>query len=593
MNSIQTVPFIPENAPFTAEQRAYLNGYFAGLYARVPVATNGVAAATRPARSLSILFGSQTGNCETLARRLAKEASKHGFTPTVRDLAQVQLAELGQVRDLLVITSTYGDGEPPDNALGFWEALSREDAPRFENLSYSVCALGDSNYTQFCRFGVDVDLRLEALGARRVCRRVDCDVDYEEAFSRWLAEVVGCFNGPGGNAGESVAPAAVVSETRADAEPAHGRNQPFPAPLQANLKLNGQGSAKDVRHFEFGLNGSGLEYEVGDALGVMPRNCPELVEELLGALGFSGEEDVPGRDGNPLAVRAAWLTDYDITKPPPALIRAVAERAPESHLRDLLKPESAADLKKYLWGRELIDLVLENQSARFTAREFTELLRKMQPRLYSISSSPKAHPGEVHLSVGVVTYEAHGRLRKGVCSTFLAERLPTREAAPVFVQKNSGFRPPTDSGAPCIMVGPGTGIAPFRAFLEDRQATGASGRNWLFFGDQKSSTDFLYKERLMNWYESGLLTRLDLAWSRDQSAKVYVQNKMLENAPELWQWLEDGAGFYVCGDANRMARDVDVALHQVVQAGGGRTVAQAEQYVRDLKAQKRYCRDVY
>jgi sulfite reductase (NADPH) flavoprotein alpha-component len=346
-----------------------------------------------------------------------------------------------------------------------------------------------------------------------------------------------------------------------------------------------------VRHYELSLEGSGLSYEAGDALGVVPVNCPEAVSELLSALGCTGEEPVSVNE-TAFSLREALTRHLEITKPSQELLVGIAHRATGSELGLLLKPERAADLKQWLWGRSIVDLLLLLREP-FSAVEFVKLLRKLAPRLYSISSSPKAHPGEVHLTVSALRYETHGRTRKGVASTFLADRVGGDDRVKVFVQPSRGFKPPTDSGASAIMVGPGTGIAPFRAFLEERQAQGARGKNWLFFGDQKRATDFLYEEQLIAWRKGGHLNRLDLAFSRDQQEKLYVQHRMLECAPELWSWLQDGAYFYVCGDASRMAKDVDAALHAVAQRGGGLTSEAAARFVKTLRDEKRYQRDVY
>jgi sulfite reductase (NADPH) flavoprotein alpha-component len=493
----ELVPFIPETAPFTPEQRAYLNGFLAGLFSKAPAA----APTSAPLRPLTILFGSQTGNAESLAKRVADEAGKAGFAATVHDMAQYPREKLAGEQRLLIITSTYGDGEPPDNAKGFWGFL-RNGAPRLDAVEFSVLALGDSNYPKFCQCGKDFDRRLEELGAKRIFERVDCDVDYDENFRKWLDGVLGA---PGGRAPPTTA--AISS-----------RKNPFPARLLTNRKLTGDGSAKDVRHIELSLEGSGLSYEVGDALGVWPENDPALVEEFARML-----------DGDTTGLADCELARVDVPK----------EKVP--------------------------------------AAPFMAKLKKLQPRLYSISSSPKAHPGQVHLTVGVVR-----RPRNGVCSTYLAER--AGETVRVFVQPNRNFRLPADGATPIIMIGPGTGVAPFRAFLHERRAVGASGQSWLFFGEQHAATDFLYGEEL-----PGLATRLTTAFSRDQAEKIYVQHRMLEHAGEFFAWLEDGAHLYVCGDAKRMAADVDAALREIVRRAG----RDPEEYVARLQAERRYQRDVY
>ena len=591
MNQQNFVPVLPDNAPFTPEQRAYLNGFLAGLFSRAPQPNlTAPAPESKPLTPLTILFGSQTGNAENLSKRIAKEAGKRGFAPTIQDLGKYATAQLASESALLVVTSTYGDGEPPDNAKAFWEFLSSDATPKLAQTKFSVLALGDSNYPKFCAFGEGVDERLEKRGATRVHPRTDCDVEYEEPFAKWMSGALSAL-APAAAPAPVAAPA--VEATSAKTTPTYSKSHPFPAPLLANVRLNGDGSAKDTRHFAFSLEGSGLGYEAGDALGVRATNCAELVEELVRALGRSGEESVPDRDGRETSLREALIHHYEITRIPSPLLKAVAERSGDAELQKLTAPGTNGELTKFLWGREIIDLLHGHPAAKFAPTEFIALLKKLQPRLYSISSSPKAHPGEVHLCVGVVRYDSLGRSRKGVCSTYLAERVPTGGAVPVFVHHNKNFRPPANPDAPMIMVGPGTGIAPFRAFLEERRASGAKGKNWLFFGDQRAATDFLFREEIETMQREGTLHRLDLAFSRDQAEKIYVQNRMTEQAKELYALLEEGGGFYVCGDASRMAKDVDAALHQVIQTASGKSAEEATAYVAALKKDKRYQRDVY
>jgi len=373
----------------------------------------------------------------------------------------------------------------------------------------------------------------------------------------------------------------------------YSRKNPFPAELKTNRKLTGEGSEKDTRHFEIVLAGSGLSYEVGDSLGVFPTNNPALVEEILAALKFTGEELAPNPAGEAVPIRQALLKDYILTEPSKQLLEAVSNKdSSATFLKDLLNPDVKAELDKYTWGRGVIDILTEFDAA-FTPEEFVKVLRKLQPRLYSIASSQKAVGEEVHLTVAVVRYESHGRKREGVCSSYLADRVGDDGKVPVFVHTAKHFRVPENPDTDIIMVGPGTGIAPFRAFLQERKVAGAKGRNWLFFGDQRSSTDFLYEEEFKGYAADGILTRFDTAFSRDQEYKIYVQHRMAEHAAELYAWLEGGAYFYVCGDANRMAKDVDVALHQAIQTAGGKTEEEAKEYVAKLKTEKRYRRDVY
>jgi sulfite reductase (NADPH) flavoprotein alpha-component len=391
---------------------------------------------------------------------------------------------------------------------------------------------------------------------------------------------------------EATAPAAPA--TAAVAPPRYTRANPFPARLVVNRRLSGPESEKDTRHFEVDLSGWGLSFEVGDSLAVYPTNDPELVDEIIQTLGASGDEKVPRPRGEPTTLREALLRDYSVTQPTPKFLRAIAGRASAAPtLTYLLAPDRKHDLETYLWGMEIIDFLLEHPSARFAPEQFVTLLTKLQPRLYSVASSLRAYPDQVHFIVDVVQYESHGRVRKGVCSSFLAERADD-VPVPVFPTAAKHFHLPGDPGTPIIMVGPGTGVAPFRAYLQERQVTGAKGKNWLFFGAQHESCDFAYGDEFKVFLQEGLLTRLDCAWSRDQAQKVYVQHKMLENAAEIWKWLDaEGADFFVCGDARRMAKDVDAALRAIVQKEGGKTIEQAHEYVEKLKNEKRYKRDVY
>lgn len=609
------IPVIPDTAPFQPHERIWLNGFLAGYFARQSIPQPGLPQ-ENPQRSKSpllILFGSQTGTAQALAKRMGREALARGLDARVRDAADFAAIEWGAEQVLFIVTSTYGDGDMPDNAQGFWDWLQTEAAaPALGHLRYAVLALGDRNYEHFCAAGKKIDARLEELGAKRLTPRIDCDIDYEGPARDWaqaaLASVLETGTGLKDSAGD---PSPSSSRIQAVAQPfpsqrdslaaeeepktkdsaVFSRTNPFPADLLRNSCLNKPGSAKEVRHFELSLRASGLTYEAGDALGVVPLNCPMLVNELLAVLRCTGEEMVEAGAGD-LPLREALSAHFDITKPSNELLAEIARRAPDCEAAVLLAPGQTAQLRAWLWGRDIVDL-LRCLPAPIPCAELVPLLRKLSPRLYSISSSPKAHPGQVHLTVSALRYESHGRKRKGVASTFLADRVGNSERVRVYVQPSRGFKLPKDGNASVIMVGPGTGIAPFRAFLEERQGSGARGRNWLFFGDQRQTTDFLYEEELAAWLKEGHLTRLDTAFSRDQVEKIYVQHQMLARAPELWAWLQEGAHFYVCGDASRMAKDVDAALHQVVEKEGGLDRDAAVEFVNDLKKSQRYQRDVY
>ncbi len=602
------IPYIPASAPFTPEQRAWLNGFLAGMFSDANLGAPGEAPApSTPKESLLVMYGSQSGTAEGLAKKLAKQADQKGFAPRVMELNDYEKVDLTKENQLVVITSTWGEGDPPDNAVNFWNFIKDESAPKLENLNYALLALGDTNYSEFCGAGRKFDERLAALGARRLQERIDCDLDYETAADQWINNLWGKLKaGQASSLSRSGDGSAAAGESTSATETSHAletgtmpvlpwsRKNPFPARLITNRKLNRAGSAKDTRHFEISLAGSGLSYEAGDALGVFGMNCPELANEIVQALGCDGEEAVKDPEGGETSLRHALIKSYVITKPPQSLLKHFAEKSGDASLTALLQPEKKNQLNDWLWGREIIDLLLAFPAVKFSPAEFIGFLAKLQPRLYSISSSPNAHPGEVHLTVAAVRYDSLGRSRKGVCSTFMADRVALGETPlPVFVQRSHGFRLPDNRDLPVIMVGPGTGIAPFRAFLEERRVSGAKGKNWLFFGDQKAVCDFLYQDELELMQSEGVLTRLDLAFSRDQQEKVYVQDRMRQAAPELWNWLEAGAHFYVCGDAKRMAKDVDAALHEVIATEGGKSPEQAAEYVAQLKKDKRYQRDVY
>ena len=498
-------------------------------------------------------------------------------------MGQYDFSRLAGEKNLLIITSAYGDGDPPDNAADLYEFIQSDKAPEMKGVRFSVLSLGDTEYPDFCKCGIDFDNRLEALGAERFYQRVDCDVDYDEPFAAWRK---GVFESLGG-----AASIAATDSGEEDIVP-YGKKNPFWSPILRNYNLNSVGAEKETHHVELSLEGSGMDYVVGDALGVFPVNSGAQVDEILESLPFNTNEEVPIPGGGEVPLRDALMTGYDIRSLTPKLLQAWQERSGSPYLRSVVESGDRKVMNDFCWGRELIDLVTEYPADFSDGEEFVTVLKKLQPRLYSISSSPNAHPGEVHLTIAIVRYHSHGRERGGVCSTFLADRAEGIQPGS-FIHHNKAFRLVEDDKAPIIMVGPGTGVAPFRAFLEERRVRGSTGKNWLLFGNPYRETDFLYEEEFVSMQEDGILTRLDLAFSRDQKEKIYVQHRMEEEGAEMWNWLEAGAFFYVCGDASRMAKDVDASLHQIVEKHGGKSEDEAKSYVKNLKKEKRYQRDVY
>ncbi|MGK2882412.1 MAG: diflavin oxidoreductase [Mycobacterium sp.] len=577
------IAYIPEDAPFNEDQRAWISGFLAGLHSRLamniatppPVTTD--LEAPRP--SLRILYGTQTGNAEGVANDASAAAKAQGFDVTVSGLDEIELDEFAGLKFVLLITSTYGEGEMPDNAELFWDALSSSLAPRLEALSFGVLALGDTGYDGFCQAGKLFDTRLEQLGANRVIARTDCDVDYEVQAAEWVQAAIGSLVTVTGASG---APSTPPPSTAARS--GWTRKNPFLAEVPVNRPLSGPGSAKEIRHYEFALADSGITYEAGDALAVIPENNPALVEAIADHFRVSVDTLV---DGEPLGELLGHR--YEISTPSKDLLGEVESRAENEEFTYALRGGVKETLDRWLYGKDVLD-ILHIGGDELSLEDFVGLLKPLAHRAYSISSSSLAHPDRIHLTVAAVRYSTTGRERGGVCSTFLADRC---SSAKIFLQPNRSFRVPSDDSVPMIMVGPGTGIAPFRAFLQERSQRGATGRNWLFFGDQHRAHDFIYDDELSAWQASGVLNRLDLAFSRDQSDKVYVQTRMLEQGKELFGWLESGAHFYVCGDATQMAKDVDKALHDVVVEHGGLDRDEATEYVNTLKKEKRYVRDVY
>ncbi|MED0588436.1 assimilatory sulfite reductase (NADPH) flavoprotein subunit [Bacillus subtilis] len=580
----------------TESQKIWLSGYLSAQSVSAQETAGAPAAAVSaeaPAPAVSkevtVLYGSQTGNAQGLAENAGKQLEQSGFQVTVSSMSDFKPNQLKKVTNLLIVVSTHGEGEPPDNALSFHEFLHGRRAPKLEDLRFSVLALGDSSYEFFCQTGKEFDQRLEELGGKRISPRVDCDLDYDEPAAEWLEGVLKGLNEAGGG---SAAPApAAASQT---GESSYSRTNPFRAEVLENLNLNGRGSNKETRHVELSLEGSGLTYEPGDSLGVYPENDPELVELLLKEMNWDPEEIVTlNKQGDVRPLKEALISHYEITVLTKPLLEQAAQLTGSDELRELLAPGNEENVKAYIEGRDLLDLVRDYGPFGVSAQEFVSILRKMPARLYSIASSLSANPDEVHLTIGAVRYDAHGRERKGVCSILCAERLQPGDTLPVYVQHNQNFKLPKDPETPIIMVGPGTGVAPFRSFMQEREETGAEGKAWMFFGDQHFVTDFLYQTEWQNWLKDGVLTKMDVAFSRDTEEKVYVQHRMLEHSAELFEWLQEGAAVYICGDEKHMAHDVHNTLLEIIEKEGNMSREEAEAYLADMQQQKRYQRDVY
>ncbi len=613
-----SLEFQATNSPFTGEQaellnrllpgltetqRIWLSGYLTaslhtGAVAAAPTVASSAAVAEQAApvadvpKDVTVLFGSQTGNAQGLAKKLAQQLTAQGFDVTLSSMGDYKTNNLKKVHNLFVLASTQGEGDPPDNAIPFYEFLHSKRAPQLAETKFAVLGLGDTSYEFFCQTGKDFDKRLEELGAERIVPRADCDVDFEEQAGEWIGQVLSALGEASAAASVAAAPTATASVNE-EASP-YSRTNPFPAEVLENLNLNGRGSDQETRHVELSLEGSGLSYEPGDSLGVYPQNHPQLVEDILQATGWNGDETITlNKNGDTASVRDALLHHYEITVLTKPLLEKVAGLADHEQLDALLEEGRAQDLRAYLQGRDLLDLIQDYGLGSIPADELLSLLRKIPARLYSISSSFKASPDEVHLTVRKVAYEQHGRQRYGVCSVHLAERLEAGDTLPVYIQHNDNFKLPQDASTPIIMIGPGTGVAPFRSFIAEREETGAEGKSWLFFGDRRFATDFLYQTEWQRWLKDGVLTRMDVAFSRDSDKKVYVQHRMLERSRELYEWIQEGAVLYVCGDEKHMANDVHLTLEQILIQEGKLSQEAAAEYLSTMLQQKRYQRDVY
>ncbi|ORV44972.1 molybdopterin oxidoreductase [Mycobacterium doricum] len=579
------VPVLPPHAPVRADVRLWIDGVLAGRYSRAGGGAGVGPArpeADTPDRGPLVVWASQTGNAEDVAGRVAAKLGEG----RMRNMDELALAELKSARDVLVVTSTFGDGGPPDNGADFWSRLESPEAPSLDGVRFAVLGIGDRSYDNFCGHARSLDARLAALGATRLRDRAECESYDDEPMAKWADDVAALLGGDSGETAPSGGGATTITRHTTVAEP-FTRAKPVLAPLARNTGLSAPTSAKEVRHFGFDISEHDVSYAAGDSLGVFARNDPRVVDAWLDATGLRGDLVVEV-DGVQRSLHDALVCCYDIRRVTPNLLRFVADNSRDAEV--LHAPKEKLD--KWLQRRDGIDIVREF-AVHADPQQWQEVLVRLTPRNYSISSSPLVSPHEVQLTVGVVRYRgADGGLRGGACSTYLADRAGNTPV-PVFLQRSPHFRPPQDADTPMIMVGPGTGVAPFRGFLQERRALGHTGRNWLFFGDRHRDENFYYRDDLQDMVTDGFLTRLDLAFSRDQPKSVYVQHRMAEHGAELWSWLESGAHLYVCGDAARMAKDVDTALTEIIRKHGGMSESAAREYKKSLVAGKRYLRDVY
>jgi sulfite reductase (NADPH) flavoprotein alpha-component len=569
-------------------QARWLGGYFTGLEAglRSPP-SQAVSPTQRVGRKLTILYGTETGNAAELARALETAAKAKGLVCNLADMADYKVRQLAQEEDVLIVVSTYGEGDPPQPATGFFEFVEGRKAPKLEGKRFAVLALGDSTYEFYCEAGKRLDRRFEELGGERLTPRVDCDIDYEETAEAWTQAIVEQI---AAEAGPATVPAAAAPSLAPPAS-VHDKRNPFPAPVVDNIAIVGRGSTKETRHIEFSLEGSGLVYEPGDALGIAASNDPAVVAALIDTLSLHPDAEFEHK-GQTVRLNEALTHRFEITTATPRFLDYWALLSEADALKELLQDDRTGDRSVFLHTHHIIDIVRRFPVENIMPQGFVSALRPLQPRLYSLASSLAAAPDEAHLTVAPVRYDLQGEPRCGVASGLLADRAEPDTVLPVYIQSNPHFRLPGDD-APIIMIGAGTGVAPYRAFLQEREVRGAGGKSWLFFGERNFRTDFLYQTEWQDWLKDGILERMDVAFSRDGREKLYVQHRMGEQSRDIFAWLEEGAHVYVCGDAAHLAPDVHEALIDIVASEARTSREAAEDYVRSLQTDHRYQRDVY
>lgn len=583
----------------TPEQRLWLSGYLAAnqqasttsdntqQIQQVPEAAPS-AEAVKP-RDITVLYGSETGNAQSLAELLDQRLTENGYTVTLSSMDAFKTKELKKVEDLFIVSATHGEGDPPDNAITFHEFLHSRKAPKLEGVRYSVLALGDESYEFFCQTGKDFDARLAELGGERLTDRVDCDLDFDEPAENWMQNVLEALSGPNDN---RAAVAETTETVQSAKEKKYSKSNPYEAEVLENINLTGRGSNKEVRHVELLLDNYGEGFEPGDCLAIIPENDPVIVTQLISLLGWDPELTVEiDNKGNTASLTEAFTEHFEITKLTIPLVKKLAELVDDESLNAKLAEDGW--VQTYVEGRDLIDFLKAYNASNIQPSDLLEALRKLPAREYSIASSYKANPDEVHITVGAVRYNAHDRDREGVCSIQLAERVQPGDTVKMYLKKNPNFKFPFEEDKKVIMIGPGTGVAPFRSYLEEREELDLKGNTWLFFGEQHFTTDFLYQTDWQTWLNDGILSKLDVAFSRDTDEKVYVQHRIEENSELFFQWLEEGAAIYVCGDEKYMAKDVNEAILRVIAKEGNMSEADAEAYLNQMKTEKRYQRDIY
>lgn len=606
--SVSNSPFDQEQAAqlnqifqtLTAEQQIWLTGYLTAQQGSVTqtaeapqqvaeyVLNNESESQTNNDRHITVVYGSETGNAQSLAEIFADRLVEHNYTVKLTAMDEIKQKEFKKVEDLFVITATHGEGDPPDNALTFHEFIHSRKAPKLENVRFSVLALGDESYEYFCQTGKDFDAKLLELGAERLADRQDCDLDFDDLAEKWMNKNIEILNQSRGH-GSTVTSTETVQSAK---EKRYSKSNPYQAEVLENINLNGRGSNKEVRHVELLLDNYGESFEPGDCVVVLPQNEPEIVTLLIETLGWDKDIEIPiNDDGDTLPLEKALTEHFEITKLTKPLLQKAAELFGNTEL--LSQIDNAEWIQQYVDGRDVIDLLTEFPTSELKPETFYKLLRKLPAREYSIASSYEATPDEVHITVGAVRYEAHERTRKGVCSVQLAERIQPGDTLPIYLKKNPNFKFPFDEETPVIMIGPGTGVAPFRSYMQEREELGLSGNTWLFFGEQHFTTDFLYQTEWQAWLKDETLAKLDLAFSRDTEEKIYVQHRIAQQSELFYEWLQDGAAIYVCGDEKHMAKDVHDTIRSVIEQEGDMSETDAEAYLTQMKQEKRYQRDVY